>query len=113
MPGTVTGTIGANAGVYFDYRGTGAALHLDIGFVPSKIEAQTWTNITPGTLSWVWTRRSANAAIGTINGWVGGVAGTGARITTTTSVASINGVQLATDTTVNAAGQDYSCMCWR
>ena len=113
MPGTVTGTIGGNAGVYFDYRGTGAALHLDIGFIPSKIEAHNWTVVTPGTLNWVWSYRSANAAVATINGWVAAAAGTGARITTTTSVASIQGVQLATDTIVNQAGQDYACMCWR
>src|SRR3990167_8593123 len=107
MAGTVTGTIGNNAGVFFRYEGSGAAQHLDIGFVPSKINAQNRDGASLGTLTWAWNYLSGYAAVATINGWEPGVAGTGAGVGTVTNVASIQGVQIGTSTTINASGQDY------
>jgi len=113
MAGTVTGTIGNNAGVFFIYEGTQAALHLDIGFVPSKIYAQNYDGASPGTLTWTWSYRSGYAAVATINGWEPGAAGTGAGVGTVTNVASIQGVQIGTSTTINLSGQDYFVEAWR
>lgn len=113
MAGTVTGTIGNNAGVFFRYEGTGAALHLDIGFTPSKIYSQNFDGTSPGTLTWVWNYRSMTAAVATINGWETSALGTGRTIGTVTDVASIQGVQIGTDTTINASGQDYFMEAWR
>lgn len=106
MAGTVTSQIGT-AGVFFEYAGTGAALHMDIGFQPSYVEFKA------STLSWTWQKFQGYADIATINGWVLGVAGTGAAVGTLTSPASINGIQVATDVTVNAAGYTYRGVCFR
>ncbi len=106
MAGTVTGTIGGNAGVFFEYQGTGAALHLDIGFVPSWVEFRT------SSLSWVWSATQAVADLSTINGIVAGAAGVGQGIGTVQSVASIQGIQVATDVSMNSNVR-YRGICFR
>ena len=109
MPGTVTGTIGNNAGVLFTYNGTGAALHLDIGFRPSHMYFQAATT----TSAWRWFANYAYAAVATAASWaVDTTGGIGRTIGTATSVASIQGVQIGTDTIVNT-GVTYNGTCWR
>lgn len=113
MAGTVTGTIGNNAGVFFRYQGSGAAQHLDFGFQPSDVYAQNYLSGSPGTLTWTWNYLTSFAAVATINGWESGIAGTGATIGTATDVASVQGIQIGTSTTINAAGQNYIVKAWR
>lgn len=109
MAGTVTGTIGNNAGVLFTYAGNTAAMHLDIGFQPSRcyFESATttlsWSFFAPGPYARVATAASSAQDTG------GGV---GRQIGTVTSTASIQGIQIGTDTTINA-GVTYRGMCWR
>ena len=112
MPGTVTGTIGANSGVMFQYNGNGGAsgIHLDIGFQPSVM---AFSAATLNHTEWVWTRNFANANIATINGWVvDTTGGLGRTIATVTNTASIQGVQIGTDTTINPS-VTMSGICWR
>ena len=111
MAGTVTGTIGNNAGVFFRYVGTAAVQHLDIGFQPSLIRAQTYTGTSPGTITWVWNYLSRYASVATINGPELG--GNGEVISTATDVASVQGVQIGTSTSVNGTGYLYHLECWR
>ena len=106
MAGTVTGSIGGNAGVFFEYQGTTAALHLDIGFQPSWVEFKT------STQTWTWTRSQSLADIATNQGWTAGAAGTGQAVTTLTDVASIQGIQIATDTVMNS-NLRYRGLCFR
>ena len=113
MAGTVTGTIGNNAGVFFRYAGTNTALHLDIGFQPSLIRAQSYTGASPGTLTWTWNYLSGYASVATIDGPELGAIGTGAAVGTLTNVASIQGVQIGTSTTINGNGYNYVLECWR
>ena len=108
MPGTVTGTIGGHAGVFFEYNGTGAALHLDVGFIPSRAEFEAATS----NLGWWWNQNTAVAWVATPSAWTFGAAGVGQAIGTVTSVASIQGIQIGTDTTINS-GVTYRGMCWR
>ena len=108
MAGTVTGTIGANAGVLFEYAGTTAALQLDIGFIPSYCEFRSSTT----SLAWFWNRALSFAHVATASTWAAGAVGLGQLIGTTQSVASISGIQIGTDTTINAAVV-YRGMCWR
>ena len=113
MAGTVTGTIGNNAGVFFRYVGTAAAQHLDIGFQPSLIRAQTYSGSSPATMTWTWSYLSGYASVATINGPELGAIGTGAAIGTVTDVASVQGVQIGTSTMVNGSGYLYHLECWR
>ena len=109
MPGTVTGTIGGNAGVLFEYQGIATALHLDIGFRPS------WAYFRAATsnhVEWQYCINEGYAQVGTINGWIPGAGGAGQINGTASNVASINGIQLGTDTTVNE-GLVYRGYCWR
>ena len=111
MPGTVTGTIGGNAGVLFTYNGNAGAsgIHLDIGFRPSHMFFQSATN----TNSWRWFANFSNAAIATAASWaVDTTGGIGRTITTLSNVASIQGVQIGTNTVINA-GETYNGYCFR
>lgn len=112
MPGTVTGTIGASSGVLFTYNGNGGAnsIHLDIGFRPSMVE---FALATANHTTWQWKLPDVNAQIATINGWVvDTTGGQGRTIGTVTSTASIQGIQIGTDTTINGSGT-YSGYCFR
>lgn len=108
MPGTVTGTIGANAGVLFTYQGTELAQHLDIGFQPSYCEFRTSTT----TRGWFWTNNFSFAHVATAASWAAGAGGVGQAIGTVTSVSSIQGIQIGTDTTING-GMVYRGLAFR
>ena len=112
MPGTVTGTIGANAGVLFTYAGNGGAsgIHLDIGFRPNAVQFSAAT-ITAN--EWTWYSNFSFANIATLAGWVTDLTGgVGRAITTLTNVASIQGIQIGTNTVINPSGT-MSGICWR
>lgn len=91
------------------YTGTGAAIALDLGFVPSHVRAY---DVTSGGDGWYWfanqdgttsTTRgiTEGTAIGTISNGAGGItsldgsAGTGI------------GLTVGTNTTINATGHGY------
>ena len=109
MPGTPTGTIGNNAGVMFTYNGTGAGLHLDIGFQPSHAYFEASTT----TLAWSYFAPFPYARVATAASCVNGAGGVGQTIGTATSVASVQGIQVGTDTTINGAGITYRGYAWR
>ena len=112
MPGTVTSTIGGDSGVLFQYNGNGGAssIHLDIGFRPSMMH---FAAATTNHVEWLWTNNFTNALIATINGWVvDTTGGQGRTIGTVTNTASIQGVQIATDTTINPS-VTMSGICYR
>ena len=111
MAGTVNSSIGGNAGVFFEYAGTGAALHMDIGFQPSIVEFKGAGG--GSTLTWGWNRMQGYSDIATIDGFYPGAIGTGRAVTTLTDVSSITGIQIATDTTMNLNGMVYRGICWR
>ena len=112
MPGTVTGTIGANSGVMFQYNGNGGAsgIHLDIGFRPSAVQ---FSAATLTANEWTWYGNNAFANIATLAGWVADITGgQGRTIGTVTNVASIQGIQIGTNTVINPS-VTMNGICWR
>jgi len=120
MPyGTATPTIGLNAVQGFSYAGTGAAVALGIGFIPTAV--QFWG----GSLTWSWVRGMAfgDAKVGTSSFGItspqtGGVLdvldGSGLASTNTATTSSVIGLLIGTNTIVNnGGGTVYFGLCYR
>jgi hypothetical protein len=117
MPyGVATPTI-ASSPVPFSYPGTGAAVALGIGFIPSAVQ------FYGGTLSWAWVRGmafgaayalSGTAAVTVVTGGVLDVLdGSGVASANTATTSQVIGLLIGSSSSVNNGGVTYFGLCYR
>ena len=118
MPyGVATPTIGMNAGVAFQYVGTGATVALGIGFIPSRVTFES------ASYTWTWTdgmsfgdAKTATVSW-TIGPTTGGVldklTGSGRASTNVATTSSVIGLLIGTSTVINNPAATYFGYCFR